>query len=101
MVKGSRNREPVGGDLEVIELVAEEGTTPRPPEREADDKDQPPRRRALFLLAIAGVVVAVAGVWVVVSLEDGDSEAEPGRGGMSNPSRTVPAVVPGSTVIPP
>ena len=99
MARGSREREPVGEDLEVIELLADEGTTPRPPEREDDDEDRPPRRRGLFLLAIAGVV-AVAGGWVVVSLDDGDSEAEPRRG-TPNPSRSVPAVVPGSTAIPP
>ena len=101
MVKGSRDREPFGDDLEVIELLPDEATTPRRSEREADDKHRPLRRRGLFLLAIAGVVVAVVGVWVVVSLNDGDAEAEPERRGTSNPSRTVPAVVPGSTVIPP
>jgi hypothetical protein len=99
MAKGSRDREPVGEDLEVIALLADEGTTPRRPEREDDDKDWAPRRRGLFLLAIAGVVVALAGVSVVGSLDGGDSEAEPRRG-TSNPSR-MPAVVPGSTVIPP
>jgi hypothetical protein len=101
MVRGGpRDREPVGEDLEVIDLLADEGTTPRRPEREDDDNDWAPRRRGLFLLGIAGAVVALAGVSVVVSLNHGDKEADPRRG-TSNPSRTVPAVVPGSTVIPP
>jgi len=99
VVKGSRDREPVGDDLEVIELAADEGTTPRRgPSVKSMTRMGRRARRGLFLLAIAAAVVA--GAWVVVSLDEGDSQSEPGRRGMSNSSSTVRSVVPGSTVIP-
>ena len=53
------------------------------------------------MLAIAAVVVAIAGVSVVVSRDDGDAEAGPANRGTSNASRTAPDVVPSSTTIPP
>lgn len=102
MANGPRDRESVGDELELIEFVTDEGiSTARRPEPEAGDKDGPPRRRHLLVLAIAAVVVAIAGVFVVVFREDGDGEAGRGTRDTSNASRTAPDVVPGPTTIPP
>jgi hypothetical protein len=103
------DNDPVGDDLEIIELVGDERTsTARGPEPEAGGNDGPPRWRRAFVLAIAAVVVASAGVFVAASRDDGDesssvrdAEARPRAQGSSNVSRTASDAVPGSTTIPP
>ena len=110
-----REAESVRDDLDVIDLLKEEGLwTARGSEPEAGDGDPPPRRRRLLVLAIAALLVAITGVSVGVSRDDGEGEggvgiaseerdanSEPGSRVMSSArTQPVPDVVPATTTIP-